>query len=120
MQYALRLLGVSAAHDVSTGSGVIVAVLDTGIDPHHEVLAGMILPDGYNFVDDNYDVSDVANGLDDDNDGDIDEMVGHGTVVAGVVAAVAPDAALLPVKVLDSDGSGTTFQAAQGCVDSLS
>ncbi|MHC5005746.1 MAG: S8 family peptidase [Planctomycetota bacterium] len=113
-QYALGLLGLGAAHGITTGSGVTVAVLDTGIDISHEVFAGMILPNGYNFVDANDDVTDVGNGIDDDGDGDIDEMTGHGTAVAGVVALAAPDAALLPIKILDSDGVGDVFRTAQG------
>jgi len=113
-QYASGLLGLGPAHGVSIGSGIIVAVLDSGIDAAHEALAEMVLPNGYNFVDQNSDVSDVGNGIDDDGDGDIDEMTGHGTVVAGIVAMVAPGAAILPVKVLNSDGGGTTFRTAQG------
>jgi subtilisin family serine protease len=113
-QYALGLLGLGPAHGTTTGSGVTVAVLDTGIDIAHDVLAGMILPNGYNFVDANDDVTDVGNGIDDDDDGDIDEMTGHGTAVAGIVAMVAPDAALLPIKILDSDGLGDVFRTAQG------
>jgi subtilisin family serine protease len=113
-QYASGLLGLGPAHGISIGSGIIVAVLDSGIDAAHEVLAEMVLPNGYNFVDENSDVSDVGNGIDDDGDGDIDEMTGHGTAVAGIVAMVAPGAAILPVKVLNSDGGGTTFRTAQG------
>lgn len=113
-QYAFGLLGLGPAHGVSTGIGVTVAVLDTGIDAAHDVLAEIVLPNGYNFVDGNDDISDVGNGLDDDNDGEIDEMTGHGTIVAGIVAKVAPGAALLPVKILDSDGAGDTFRTAQG------
>ncbi|MHC4426984.1 MAG: S8 family peptidase [Planctomycetota bacterium] len=113
-QYALGLLGLGPAHTVTTGSGMIVAVLDTGIDIAHDVLAGMVLPNGYNFVDGNDDITDVGNGIDDDADGAIDEMTGHGTAVAGVVAMVAPDAGLLPIKILDSDGVGDVFRTAQG------
>jgi subtilisin family serine protease len=113
-QWAMGVLGLGAAHSVTTGSGVTVAVLDTGIDSAHVALMGMVLPNGWNFVDGNADVSDVGNGIDDDDDGNIDEMTGHGTAVSGVVAMVAPDAFLLPVKILDSDGLGDVFRTAQG------
>ena len=80
------------------GSGVVVAVLDTGIDLDHPDLAGNIV-DGWNFVDDNGDVSDLDN---------------HGTMVSGIIAAVADnseglvgvasEARIMPLKVLDTDG----------------
>ena len=113
-QYALDLITLSPAQQVATGSGVVVAVLDTGVDASHEAVAGKILPDGFNFVDGNTDVADVGNGIDDDGDTLIDEMVGHGTCVAGIIAIVAPDADILPVKVLDSEGRGPSFRVAQG------
>ncbi|MHC4220649.1 MAG: S8 family serine peptidase, partial [Planctomycetota bacterium] len=113
-QYASGLLGLGPAFGISTGSGVVVAVLDTGVDAAHEALAEMILSSGYNFVDDNEDVADVGNGVDDDEDGEIDEMTGHGTAISGIVARVAPDASILPVRILDSDGVGDTFRTAQG------
>lgn len=47
-------------------------------------------------------------------DGAGDEMVGHGTFMAGIVAKVAPDAGLLIVKVLNGDGASGSFRVAQG------
>lgn len=80
------------------GSGVIVAVLDTGIDAGHPDLAANIV-DGWNFVDNN------------DNVADLD---GHGTMVSGVIAAVAnngigivgvsPNVSIMPLKVLTASG----------------
>jgi len=85
-----------------TGKGVLVAVLDTGVDYTHPDLGGGFGPGykvvgGYDFVNEDDDPTD-------DN--------GHGTNVAGIVAAngnlkgVAPDAKLLVYKVLDKSGVG--------------
>lgn len=89
----------------STGSGVAVAVLDTGIEETHEDLT---VAGGVNTIDD----------TDWGADGN-----GHGTHVAGTVAAldnalgvvgVAPDVSLYAVKVLDDSGSGTVASVVAG------
>ena len=72
-------LQLGFAHAQTTGEGIIVALVDTGVDAYHEILTGSVLPNGYNFIDSNTNVSDVGNGVDDDGDGEVDEMVGHGT-----------------------------------------
>ena len=85
-----------------TGAGVTIAVIDTGIDYTHPDLGGGFGPGfkvagGYDFVNDDEDPKD-------DN--------GHGTHVAGIIAAdggiqgVAPDATLYAYKALGADGSG--------------
>jgi len=86
--------------DISTGEGVKVAILDTGIDESHPDLAGR-----------------VAGGEDFTGIGSYSDDNGHGTHVSGTVAAiysnnigaygVAPSASLYAVKVLSSSGSGT-------------
>ena len=97
----MMTIGVPAVHPQRQGSGVRVAVLDTGIASHLE-LSGPI--ERYNA---RYGESSNAN--DDDN--------GHGTHMAGIIAAelnnpaagvigVAPQATLLAVKVLDRYGAG--------------
>lgn len=91
------------------GTGSVVAVLDTGVDVTHPLIEGKIAPGGMNTLDGSDDIADDGNGLDDDADGLIDELVGHGTHVAGGILQVAPDAQIMPFKVLNSDGVGTTF-----------
>lgn len=113
-QYTWEHVGLIEAHESTTGEGVVVAVLDTGIEIHHELFVGRLLEGAYDFVDDDADVSDVGNEVDDDEDGATDEMVGHGTFMAGIVARTAPDARLLIVRVLGSDGEGSSFRIAQG------
>ena len=49
-------------------------------------------------------------------DGRVDELYGHGTHVAGILHLVAPDARLLPLRVLNSDGRGNNFRTASAIV----
>lgn len=80
------------------GDGVIVAVLDTGVDFPHPALAGHLLS-GWDMVADDALPQDEGPGL----------GWGHGTHVSGVIARMAPAAHILPVRVLDSQGWGNTF-----------
>jgi hypothetical protein len=112
-QPAMDQIRAAAALRVATGAGVKVAVLDSGADLAHEMLAGHLLP-GFDFVDGDADPSEETNGLDDDLDGEVDEGFGHGTFVAGLVLAVAPNAEVMPVRVLDTDARGTVSSIAAG------
>ena len=107
-QYVVAQLGLTRAHQLSRGAGVIVAVLDTGIEMAHPDFAGLLTA-GYDFIDDDAVPEDTQNGVDDDGDGHIDEAYGHGTHVAGIVHLVAPDAQIMPLRVLDADGTGNIF-----------
>eukprot|EP00913_Durusdinium_trenchii_P006223 g5835.t1 len=115
-------LGLEAAHATVTGSGVIIAVIDSGIDPTHPILAGSIAPGGIEFTShpadpmnpyDPGDFRDLCNGVDDDLDGLSDETVGHGTAVAGLALMVAPGAQILPIRVLNDEGAATAFRVAK-------
>ncbi len=120
-QPARSVLRLGDAHQRGTGADTTVAVLDTGVDPNHEVFEGRVLA-GFDYIDDDGDAADSINEtapLDTDGDGHPDEAVGHGTFVAGMVAMVAPDANILPLRVLDSDGSGTVFSVAEAVFDAV-
>lgn len=101
-QWGLAKIKAEAAWKVSTGSDVIVAVIDSGVDLDHPELSGRVL-EGYDFV---------------NEDSVADDDYGHGTLVAGVIAAAAHNergiaglawnAKILPVKVLDNQGQGVS------------
>jgi subtilisin family serine protease len=112
-QPAIQQLGLASAHAVGQGDGVLVAILDTGIDPSHPLFAGRIAG-GWDYVDDDSDPTDIADGIDQDGDGVADEAYGHGTHIAGVVAMTAPHARLLIVRVLDAEGRGDVETVAAG------
>ncbi len=104
----LSPLRLDRAWDISTGSGVTVAVVDTGTDLDHPDLSGQLVA-GRNVLH-------PGASPQDDN--------GHGTLVSGIVAArtnnnrggvgIAPSARVMPVKVLDSTGSGSDADIALG------
>ena len=92
------------------GKGVKVAVIDTGVDVHHPALRGKLAPtnEWKDFVDGDSLPLDAYNATSDaDNAG-----YGHGTGVAGVILQVAPEATILPIRVLKSNGKGDTTDIA--------
>ncbi|MEQ1832605.1 MAG: S8 family serine peptidase [Candidatus Eisenbacteria bacterium] len=112
-QPAADALHLGQAHDIADGSGITVAILDSGIDRRHPLLRNAYAG-GIDLVDGDDDPSDVRDGLNHDGDAFIDEGFGHGTHVAGIIHLVAPGAKLLAVRVLDSDGRGSLFDIATG------
>jgi subtilisin family serine protease len=118
-QPALAPLGLDAAHASSTGAGIVVAVVDTGVDASHPFLAGRTLPGGFDFVDGDLDPSESRNLADDDGDGRVDDQYGHGTFVASLVLVAAPGARILPVRVLDDEGNGTVAAVSAGILHAV-
>src|SRR5262245_727826 len=112
-QPAFQALEVDHAHDVATGRGVKVAIIDTGCDMKHPALQGHVVA-GWDFVGNDADPSEQRGNLDSDRDGIRDEAFGHGTHVAGIVRLIAPDAQLLIVRALDSEGRGDLVNVAAG------
>jgi type VII secretion-associated serine protease mycosin len=109
-QWALDKTSFEPAWAATRGGGVKVAVIDSGVRGNHEDLAGAVLP-GIDYID--------------GGDGRIDPA-GHGTAVAGVIAAqinngrgiagAAPDVRILPIRVLDANGSGNASNVAAGVI----
>ena len=104
-----------------TGTGVRVAVMDTGIDYHHPDLGGGFGPGtrvvaGYDFVGDRYDAAGSGGALIAHPDNDPDDCNGHGSHVAGIIGAsgnpatggargVAPGVTFGAYRVFGCDGS---------------
>jgi thermitase len=104
-QWAPQTLRLAEAHALTTGAGVTVAVLDTGVDLHHPALAGRLVQ-GFDFI-----------GMDADPSEEgvygQDSAYGHGTHVAGLIALAAPDASIMPLRMLKPDGTGNSWLLAQ-------
>ena len=113
-QYSGHLIGSTAAHARADGTGTVVAVVDTGLDASHPMLADRVAAGGFDFVTRSPDFSDRADGSDSDGDGIANELVGHGTFVSTIVRLAAPGAKILPIRVLDSDGNGRLWTLARG------
>lgn len=103
-------MNTPTAWDTTTGTGVLVADVDSGVDPTHPDLAAHLRTDlGWNFVDNNSNTADIY---------------GHGTQTAGTMAAignnanqvagVAYNAGIIPIRVALSDGSAYISTIAQG------
>ena len=102
------------AHEIATGRGVVVAVLDGGFNLRHPWIAANVSPFGYDAIDLDGDPNDVGDGVDEDCDGVPDSALGHGTFVAGMVLRAAPDATILPIRVRDDEGLGTNDELIRG------
>jgi len=110
-QWAVKKTELDKAWDLGKGGPeIVVAVLDSGVDLNHPDLKENLIP-GYDFINDDPEPMD-------DN--------GHGTLVAGVIAAKGENgegiagvswySKIMPIKVVDSQGSGHYFNLAQGII----
>ncbi|WP_444948603.1 type VII secretion-associated serine protease mycosin [Micromonospora ureilytica] len=107
-QWYLDELRIDQVHKISTGRGVVVAVLDSGVEASHPDLRGQVLAGGRSYG---------ASG-----DGRVDED-GHGTHIAGIIAAkaspdgvdgIAPGARILPIKLRKGAGANKAAAVALG------
>ena len=109
-QWGMPVIGANKMWDITSGDGrIIVAVIDTGVDYNHEDLGAVTEALGYDFV---------------NNDNNAMDDNGHGTHVAGIIAAtmnnnkgvagVAPNVTVMPVKVCNRFGSCWSTDIADG------
>lgn len=110
LQWGLNRLQAEDIWHRSTGEGVTVAVIDTGVKASHPDLRGRVIG-GYNALT-------RKKGKPEDNNG-------HGTFLAGMISGtvngsgiegLAPNARIMPIKVLDSDGIGDSDDIARGII----
>jgi serine protease len=107
-QWHLRQIGLPQAWKLGNGKGVVVAVIDTGVNRVGDLADTAFVP-GFNFI---------------SNTSDATDDHGHGTHVAGTiaqstnnklgVAGVAFGVSIMPIKVLSASGSGSMAGIAQG------
>ncbi len=90
------VLGINAAHQFSTGKGIRIGLLDSGVNPNHATLQGATIEGGADFT---------------DSDGATTDHFGSGTTYASYlvgsseglypVRGIAPDATIVPIKIMD-------------------
>ena len=133
-QWGVYAIDAPSAWDQTRGEGVVVAVVDTGVDlAHPDIAANLWVNPGEDLNGNGSIDPGERNGIDDDGNGHIDDLQGydfhdedaypldengHGTHVAGIIAArgdnrigiagVAPSATIMPVRVFPPAGSATT------------
>jgi subtilisin family serine protease len=138
---AVRINADQAWQQNARGQNVVVAIVDSGVDTTHPQLTGRALKNPAENGTDPLGQDRATNGIDDDNNGYIDDSAGfnftndtptpndpvcHGTHVGGIIAAhhtdnqageanhvqgIAPEAKILPLAFIDASGNGTIFNA---------
>lgn len=124
-QRLFDLLNLEDVNLRSRGAGVVVAVIDTGIDRTHPALASHLWTNrreqadgidndgdglvddinGWNFVDGNNDTTEKP-------DNPMTTVAGHGTFIAGLITLLAPECRIMPVRAFPPDGVSDAFTVA--------
>lgn len=124
-QWGLETMHAPAAWYCTQANGVVIAIIDSGVDLDHPDLSGVLWTNvgevaGNGIDDDGNGCIDDVHGCDFvDGDGSPDDANGHGTHVAGIAAAATDNAVgiagmgwgatIMPVRVLDAYGDGSTL-----------
>lgn len=112
-QWGLSMVRAASTWVDATGEGIVIAIVDSGVDKDHPELKDKLVG-GVAFADCPAGTRPCA---------DFDDNNGHGTHVAGIAAApldgvgvagVAPNAKIMPIKVLDKEGSASDEDTADG------
>jgi serine protease len=120
-QWNLSMIDAPAAWEASTGEGVTIAVIDSGIDTNHLDLVNNInFTDGYDFIIDDASANDDEPGPD-NNPHDTGTLL-HGSHVAGIIAAqgdnsigiagIAYNTIIMPLRALGVENNGTNSDIA--------
>jgi subtilisin family serine protease len=135
-QPALDLIRATDVRGISTGAGSRIAYIDTGVDPYHPALQPWLEP-GVDLINENstsemdgldHAMSDLLDHAMSDlldqrfffllhssaGDPSLPPAFGHGTIVAGLIHAVAPEATIFPIKAFDAYGTTTLFAIVEG------
>ena len=103
-------INLSQAQGVATklGDGIVVAVIDTGVDLYHGGLAGRLTPSStwLDLIDGNADPHESADVM------AMGPYFGHGTAAAGIILQAAPNATIMPIRVLSAEGFGNATDVA--------
>lgn len=101
-QWHLPKIESSIAWENATGNGIIIAILDTGVNPHPDLIDNMVA--GYNSADSSFDTNDIF---------------GHGTMTSGTAAAstnngigissIAGNAQIMPIRITNNSETGSAY-----------
>ncbi len=98
-----------SAHKISTGDGILVAIIDNGMDFDHPLLSNAFMSHGYDYIDNDTIAAEESG-----------SFLGHGTFVAGIIMRIAPGCQIIPLRAFDEEGYGNTFDIAEaiyGAID---
>lgn len=101
-QNALEAVGRDSALSMADGSGKVVAIIDNGLDYDHPLMNYVDFKAGYDFYNEDADPCE-----------DSGTALGHGTFIAGLVNLIAPGSEIMPIKALNENGVGSTFDLAE-------
>ena len=134
-QWGISTVAAESVSSTTQGAGITVAVIDSGVDPNNPDLSGRVIDgvdyrDGFSYLDSNDLVSNCVSytdaiyfGKPDHADFGKYDPNGHGTHVAGIISSngigvksVAPEALIMPVRVLSDRGAGDVSDVACGVI----